>query len=71
MIQSSYNTHYTGAHNVRVDEPFRTIVDATEYYIHPGWDNYNSRNDIALIKLPTPVNFTGMTSITKLEVAID
>lgn len=61
-----YYTRTAGAHNVRVDEPFRTIVDATEYFIHPGWDNYNSRNDIALIKLPTPVNFTGIRKTNTL-----
>jgi len=49
---------YLGAHNVRVAEDFRTEVIATDYYIHPGWNSFSLRNDIALIKLSAPIAFS-------------
>ena len=49
-----------GSHNIRVDEPFRTQINATEYYLHPGWNTFNLRNDVGLIKLPKPVNYTNI-----------
>lgn len=50
-----------GAHNVRLpatDEPTRVEIRSTEYTMHPNWGPRLLRNDMALIKLPTPVEFT-------------
>lgn len=49
-----------GAHNVRLpasDEPTRVEMRSTECTIHPNWGPRLLRNDMALIKLPTPVEF--------------
>uniref|UniRef100_A0A0P5YUC4 Clip-domain serine protease n=1 Tax=Daphnia magna TaxID=35525 RepID=A0A0P5YUC4_9CRUS len=52
---------YLGSHNVRLaaaDEPTRVEVRSTEYTVHPEWASLRIRNDVALIKLPTPIEFT-------------
>ena len=57
-----------GAHNVRLpasEEPTRVEIHSTEYIIHENWGSTLIRNDVALIKLPQPVTFTGMTLISK------
>lgn len=48
-----------GAHDRSVAEPSQVTVVPTEYAFHPGWNPSTLANDIALIKLPTPINFTG------------
>lgn len=50
---------YLGAHNVRVTEPTRLEIRATEKYVHPDWNSATVQNDVALIKLPAPVDITG------------
>ena len=51
-----------GAHNVRsASEPGRIEMNATEYSVHPNWNSYTLRNDVALIKLPKPVTFNGIS----------
>lgn len=55
-----------GAHNVRLnasDEPERLEYRSTEYIIHENWGSTLIRNDVALIKLPEPVTFTGAYSV--------
>lgn len=52
---------YLGSHNVRldsVDEPTRVVVIATNYTVHPQWGPIRIVNDVALIQLPSPVDFT-------------
>ena len=48
-----------GAHDRTVAEPSQVTVVTREYAIHPTWNPSTLANDIALIKLPTPMNFTG------------
>ena len=50
---------YLGAHNVRVTEPERLEIRATEKYIHPDWRPALLTGDVALIKLPAPVDISG------------
>jgi hypothetical protein len=51
-----------GAHNVRLtaeEEPNRVEYRSEVYTIHPNWGSTLLRNDLALIKLPESVTFTG------------
>lgn len=51
-----------GAHNVRLtaaEEPNRVEYRSEVYTIHPNWGPNLLRNDMALIKLPESVTFTG------------
>jgi secreted trypsin-like serine protease len=50
---------YLGAHNVRITEPERLEIRANEKYIHPDWNSATLAGDLALIKLPAPVDITG------------
>lgn len=50
---------FLGSHNVRLtSEPTRVEVTATEYIVHENWGPVRIVNDIALIKLPSPITFT-------------
>ena len=52
---------YLGSHNVRLtaaEEPTRVEIRSTEYTVHPDWMSLRARNDVALIKLPAPIEFT-------------
>lgn len=50
---------YLGAHNVRINETNRLEIRATEKYIHPNWNSATLNGDVALIKLPNPVDISG------------
>jgi hypothetical protein len=45
------------------EEPTRVEVRSTEYTVHPEWASLRIRNDVALIKLPAPIEFTRKNSI--------
>jgi len=48
-----------GAHNVReASEDCRIEVTTTEFFTHPKWNQFILHNDLALVHLPQPVNFT-------------
>jgi hypothetical protein len=50
-----------GSHNVRLtaaEEPTRVEVTSFDYTVHPDWASLRIRNDVALIKLPAPIEFT-------------
>ncbi|KAI9558942.1 chymotrypsin-like protein [Daphnia sinensis] len=47
-----------GAHNKNIVEPTQVRIMATEYTMHPRWNSARLQNDVALIRLPTPVSFT-------------
>jgi len=44
-----------GAHEIR--DPNNKIIDAYSPTVHPDWDSYNLANDLAILKLDTPINF--------------
>lgn len=45
-----------GAHNVRLSsEPNRVEVRATEKFVHPNWNPNRLSGDMALIRLPAPL----------------
>jgi hypothetical protein len=43
---------------MNIVEPTQVRITATQYTLHPEWNSANLQNDVALIKLPTPVSFT-------------
>uniref|UniRef100_A0A3Q1IJ66 pancreatic elastase II n=2 Tax=Anabas testudineus TaxID=64144 RepID=A0A3Q1IJ66_ANATE len=50
---------YLGKHRLNENNEAGSIAISPEKIIvHENWDSYNIRNDIALIKLSTPVKFT-------------
>uniref|UniRef100_A0A3Q3WLR6 pancreatic elastase II n=1 Tax=Mola mola TaxID=94237 RepID=A0A3Q3WLR6_MOLML len=49
---------YLGKHNLEASEPGSVYVSPSKIIIHEEWDRYRIRNDIALIKLSSPVMFT-------------
>ncbi|KAM3872410.1 chymotrypsin-like elastase family member 2A [Diretmus argenteus] len=58
---SSRNTYrvYLGKHSMRSsNEPGSIAISPEKIIVHENWDSYRIRNDIALIKLSTPVTFT-------------
>merc|ERR1711973_854523 len=47
-----------GAHNVRqASEPHRVEITSYNGWTHPGWNTQDLSNDIALIELPSPIDF--------------
>jgi len=51
-------TVYLGARNVKsYNEPNRIVLKSSQYYIHPQYQKANTKNDIALIRLPVPITF--------------
>ena len=52
-----------GAHNVREDvEDGRMEIVSTDIYQHESYNGILIHNDIALIKLPEPIEFNGNTA---------
>lgn len=50
---------YLGAHDLTATNEWqRVIFTTTDYKKHPSWNAQTLNGDIALIKLPVPVNFT-------------
>lgn len=55
---ASYFDIMAGAHNVRESsEPHRQEITSYNGFTHPNWDYNTLANDIALIELPSPVEF--------------
>ncbi|XP_063230454.1 chymotrypsin BI-like [Bacillus rossius redtenbacheri] len=46
-----------GVHNLSQMDGSEVNLTSTEFYIHPGWNRQNISNDIALIKLPSKVQY--------------
>ena len=52
-----------GTHDLTVAEPSQVTIVTSEYVAHPSWNNpFPQANDIALIKLSTPISFTGLVN---------
>jgi len=50
---------FLGAHNVReVSEEGRLEIQAADFFAHPSYNPQTIKNDIGLIRLPHPINFT-------------
>ena len=51
-----------GAHKITEAEASQQSVIATHFVVHEKWDSLRIQNDIALIKLPDPIQFNGKTN---------
>ncbi|XP_046456355.1 brachyurin-like [Daphnia pulex] len=47
-----------GDHDRTVVEPSQVAVSTTTYTVHPGWNSATLADDLALIRLPSPVTLT-------------
>ena len=55
---ASYFDILAGAHNVREpSEPNRVEITSYNGWTHPQWSSNDLSNDIALIELPSPIEF--------------
>merc|ERR1712001_589635 len=55
---ASYFDIMAGAHNVRASsEPHRIEITSFNGWTHPQWDHSTLANDLALIELPSPIDF--------------
>jgi len=55
---ASYFDIMAGAHNVRASsEPHRVEITSYNGWTHPQWDHNTLSNDVALIELPSPIDF--------------
>ncbi|KAM9342494.1 chymotrypsin-like elastase family member 2A [Pholidichthys leucotaenia] len=58
---------YLGKHSMdTTNEPGSIAISPAKILLHPYWDSYNMRNDIALIKLSTPVTLTDQIKLACL-----
>uniref|UniRef100_A0A672NLP8 pancreatic elastase II n=1 Tax=Sinocyclocheilus grahami TaxID=75366 RepID=A0A672NLP8_SINGR len=54
---------YLGKHNLALSSESGSLaISPSKIIVHENWDSYNIRNDIALIKLSSPVTFTDKIS---------
>lgn len=49
-----------GAHNLSAAEPSRVTIKSDQIHLHPNYSSIAQYDDIALVKLPTSVNVSGM-----------
>jgi len=55
---ASYFDIMAGAHNVRASsEPHRVEITSYNGWTHPQWNTQDLSNDLALIELPSPIDF--------------
>lgn len=52
---------YLGAHTLPPTASEDVLIlETNDIVIHPDWNSANLRNDIALVRLAEPIQFTGM-----------
>ena len=57
--RAKYATVLLGAHNLREFELGEISMITGDKYVHEEWDSSKNANDIALLKLAMPVEFSG------------
>ncbi|XP_069970812.1 brachyurin-like [Penaeus vannamei] len=55
-----------GAHNLLEAEDTQVTMSSSDFFAHEDWDSFTVANDIALVRLPTPVEFTDSIAPVKL-----
>merc|ERR1712013_336267 len=69
---ASYFDIMAGAHNVRESsEPHRVEITSYNGWTHPQWDRNTLSNDVALIELPSPIEFNDYISPSCMPMAGD
>merc|ERR1712203_695295 len=69
---ASYFDIMAGAHNVRASsEPHRVEITSYNGWTHPQWDSNTLSNDLALIELPSPIDFNDYIAPSCLPMAGD
>merc|ERR1712106_719560 len=69
---ASYFDVMAGAHNVRdASEPHRVEVTSFNGWTHPQWNTQDLSNDLALIELPSPMEFNDYISPSCMTMAGD
>merc|ERR1712112_123968 len=69
---ASYFDIMAGAHNVRAaSEPNRVEITSYNGWTHPQWDTNTLANDLALIELPSPIDFNDYIAPSCLPMAGD
>ena len=53
-----------GAHNIRENEATQVTMTSYDHFTHENWNSWLLTNDLALIKLPSPVDFNGKVKIS-------
>merc|ERR1711892_549653 len=67
---ASYFDVMAGAHNVRdASEPHRVEVTSFNGWTHPQWNTQDLSNDLALIELPSPMEFNDYISPSCMPMA--
>ncbi|XP_071516903.1 chymotrypsin BII-like [Panulirus ornatus] len=66
MDGASFVQVVLGAHNIRLEEETQVTMTSTDFFTHEEWVFLYLLNDIALIKLPSAVNFTENIQPVKL-----
>lgn len=56
-------TLYLGGTTLGNEEDGRLTIVATDYLAHPSYNSNNLNNDVALIRLPEPIEFSGSYNI--------
>ena len=59
-----------GAHNKDIIESSQVTIVSTDFTMHPNWNPKKFQNDIALIKLPSPITFILKLSSRKMSIPI-
>lgn len=57
-----------GAHAITENEPTQIRVTSKNFIVHPQWDTKKLVNDIALVKLPSPIKETNAIKYIKIAV---
>jgi len=69
---ASYFDVMAGAHNVRdASEPHRVEITSYNGWTHPNWNPNDLSGDLALIELPSPIEFNNYISASCLPAAGD
>jgi len=69
---ASYFDIMAGAHDVRASsEPNRVEITSYNGFTHEQWDDYDLSNDLALIELPSPIEFNDYIKPSCLPAAGD
>ncbi|KAK8405229.1 hypothetical protein O3P69_001653 [Scylla paramamosain] len=55
-----------GAHNIRQNEPSQVSMTSRDFFTHEHWNSFLLTNDLALVRLPSPVTFNDNIQAVKL-----